>query len=133
LIVPDDAKGLAVIDLDQDGWPDFIVTRNNDRALVYRNQGVPGHHSFAVGLQGPPGNPTAVGARVRVVLTDGTAQTSEVFAGSGYLSQSTATLFFGYLEGNPPRDITVRWPDGRTSVQTWTQPVSKLLIRSPAP
>ena len=29
LVVPGDAKALAVLDLDQDGWPGFLVTRNN--------------------------------------------------------------------------------------------------------
>src|SRR6185437_684301 len=39
LVVPGDAKALAVIDLDQDGWPDLLVTRNNDRTLAFRNRG----------------------------------------------------------------------------------------------
>ena len=133
LVVPNDGKGLAVVDIDQDGWPDFIVTRNNDRALIYRNQRLPGHNSFAIALRGQRGNPTAVGARVRVVLADGTAQTSEVFAGSGYLSQSTPVQFFGFLDGNPPREIEVRWPDGRTSVHPGGRPSGKLVLAQPSP
>jgi hypothetical protein len=133
LVVPNDAKGLAVLDVNQDGWPDFLVTRNNDRALLYRNQGVPGHNSFAVVLRGPKGNPTAIGALVRVVLADGTAQASEVAAGSGYLSQSTSGLFFGYADRNVPREVTVRWPDGRTSVHPWTQTPGKLILAAPSP
>jgi len=123
----------TVVDIDQDGWPDFIVTRNNDRALIYRNQRLPGHNSFAIALRGQRGNPTAVGARVRVVLADGTAQTSEVFAGSGYLSQSTPVQFFGFLDGNPPREIEVRWPDGRTSVHPGGRPSGKLVLAQPSP
>ena len=133
LVVPNDAKGLAVVDADQDGWPDFIITRNKDRALLYRNRRVPGRNSFVVGLRGPKGNPTAVGARVRVILSDGTTQTSEVFAGSGYLSQSTSGQFFGYPDGNPPREISVRWPDGRTSVHPWTGSPAKVLLAAPSP
>ncbi len=115
LVVPGDAKALAVIDLDQDGWPDFLVTRNDNTTLAFRNNGVPGHRSFRVLLRGTPGNPTAVGSRIAVELADGTTQMSEVYAGSGYYSQSTPACFFGYPDGNPPRKIRVRWPSGHSS------------------
>ncbi|HVU24545.1 MAG TPA: ASPIC/UnbV domain-containing protein, partial [Opitutus sp.] len=48
-------------------------------------------------------------------LADGTTQTSEVYAGSGYYSQSSAAVFFGAPTDNPIRRIRVRWPDGRVS------------------
>jgi hypothetical protein len=117
LLVPDDAKALAVLDLDQDGWPDFLVTRNNSTTLAFRNQGREGGHSLGVRLRGRPGNPTAVGARISLEMHDGTTQTAEVFAGGGYSSQSSATIFFGWTSSNPPRTIHVRWPDGSSSDQ----------------
>ena len=96
LVVPGDAKALAVLDLDQDGWPDFLITRNNSTTLAYRNRGVAGRHSLGVRLRGPAGNLTAVGARVVLELADGATQTSEIYAGSGYYTQSAAACFFGY-------------------------------------
>jgi enediyne biosynthesis protein E4 len=115
LIVSGDAKALALIDLDEDGWPDLLVTRNDDTTLAFRNNGVAGHKSVRVVLRGAPGNPTAVGARIAVELADGTTEVSEVYAGSGYYSQSTPACFFGYPEGNPPKKIRVRWPLGPSS------------------
>ncbi len=115
LIVPGDAKALALIDFDQGGWPDFLVTRNDNTTLAFHNGGVPGRNSVRVVLHGAAGNPTAVGARVAVELADGTTQVSEVYAGSGYYSQSTPACFFGYPDGNPPRKIRIRWPSGRSS------------------
>ncbi len=115
LIVPGDAKALAVLDLDADGWADFAVTRNSDSTQVYRNRGVTGRHSLSVRLRGPAGNPTAVGARVAVEYADGSRATVEIGAGAGYYSQSAAAGFFGWREANPPRKIVVRWPDGTTS------------------
>ncbi|MGH3421321.1 MAG: CRTAC1 family protein, partial [Streptosporangiaceae bacterium] len=112
LMVPGDAKALAVLDLDHDGWPDFLVTRNNATTLAFRNQPSAGRHFLRVVLHGPAGNPTAVGAKISVELADGTTQTSEIFAGSGYYSQSTAAAFFGWPDGHPPKTIRVRWPDG---------------------
>ena len=58
---------------------------------------------------------TAIGAKVVVQLDDGTMQTAEVHAGSGYLSQSTATLTFGLGESATVKEIQVHWPDGSQS------------------
>jgi hypothetical protein len=115
LVVSGDAKGLAVADLDEDGWPDFVVTRNNETMLAFRNQPRSGRAMFALRLRGPAGNPAAVGARVRVEYADGTRATSEVASGGGWASQSTARQFFGYETKNPPVRIEVRWPDGKTT------------------
>ncbi len=115
LLVPGDAKALAVLDLDGDGWPDFLLTRNQSTMLAFRNRGVAGRHSLSVRLRGPPGNPDAVGARVSLELADGSTETAEVQAGSGYYSQSSPGCFFGYPDGNPPRQLRIRWPDGTTT------------------
>jgi hypothetical protein len=133
LLVPGDAKALAVLDLDQDGWPDFLVSRNNNTTLAFHNNGVAGRHSLRIQLRGPAGNPTAVGARITVELTDGSSQTSEVYAGSGYYSQSTAASFFGYPAANPPRNIRVRWPSGITTEHGCPPNASTLTLSAPKP
>ncbi len=115
LVVPGDAKALVVIDLDRDGWPDFLVSRNNGGTLAFRNQGRPGHHSIAVRLHGPAGNPAAVGARLTVEMADGSTQTGEIEAGSGYYSQSSPAWFFGWLDANRPQRLRVRWPSGAST------------------
>ena len=126
-VVPGDARALAVADLDQDGWPDVFVTRNNDAPLTFLNRGQPGRHSFGVVLRGAPGNPTAVGARLTLQLTDGSTQTAEIDAGSGYLTQSSATTFFGYPDSSLPQRLRIRWPDGRETKREFTAPPPKLL------
>jgi enediyne biosynthesis protein E4 len=132
LVVPGDAKALAVIDLDRDGWPDFLVTRNNSTAIAFRNLGAQGRRSLGVRLSGPPGNPTQVGAVIRVEFSDGTTELSEVHAGSGYYTQSTSTAFFGYRDGVPPRKVVVRWPSGATSEHA-VSPGSANIVLSPPP
>jgi len=62
--------------------------------------------------RGPAGNPAAAGARITLELADGSTQTSEVCAGSGTYSQSTAACFFGWPQAAPPRRLRVRWPSG---------------------
>jgi hypothetical protein len=128
LIVPGDAKALVAFDLDDDGWPDFLVSRNNETALAFRNRGVAGRNPLRVALRGPAGNPTAVGARISLELADGSTQTAEVHAGSGFCSQSTAACFFGYPDSNPPRRIRVRWPSGAMSEHECGRGLRKLTL-----
>lgn len=131
LVVPGDAKALTVVDLDGDHWPDFLLSRNNSTTLAWRNRPRNGGHSLRVVLTGPAGNPTAVGARVRVELADGTRQTAEVQAGSGYYSQSSAALYFGHRDGNPPRRVHVRWPDGRSTTHEAPAVTATLALTAP--
>jgi enediyne biosynthesis protein E4 len=131
LVVPGDAKALAILDLGREGWPDFLVTRNNGSTLAFRNRGIAGHRSLRVVLRGALGNPTAVGARITVELADGSEQTSEVYAGSGYYSQSTSACFFGYPEGVPPTKIRVRWPSGETTEHGFPAGSSTLTLSGP--
>ncbi|HUJ43134.1 MAG TPA: FG-GAP-like repeat-containing protein [Opitutaceae bacterium] len=131
LVVPGDAKALAVMDLDEDGWPDFLVTQNHSVTLAFHNHGVAGRHPLRIELRGPPGNPTAVGARITVELADGSTETGEIYAGSGYYSQSTAACFFGYPDSNPARKIRIRWPSGSTSESQVPPGVTHLTMPMP--
>jgi hypothetical protein len=131
LVVPGDAKALSLLDLDQDGWPDFVISRNNDTTLAFHNKGVAGHEPLRILLRAGPGNPTAVGARITVELSDGSAQVGEVTAGSGYYSQSTAACYFGYPDGNPPKRIRVRWPSGLATDQDFSGHPATLTISAP--
>jgi hypothetical protein len=114
-VVPGDAKALVVLDDNQDGWPDFLVSRSNATTLFFRNAGTEGGNSFSIGLSGPRGNAHGVGSRITVTLTDGSRQTNEVSAGSSAMSQTSARSFFGYRTGNPPAQVEIRWPDGRST------------------
>ena len=127
LVVPGDAKALVVLDLDDNGWPDFLVSRNDSTTIAWRNQGVSGRRSFRVILQGAAGNPTAIGARLALELADGTRQQQELHAGAGYYSQSASGAFFGYPESNPPRRLAIRWPDGNETAHEFAAPPPSLL------
>lgn len=115
LSVSGDAKALVVSDLDRDGWPDLLITRNNGTTQAWRNQGRAGGHALAVRLQGPSGNRTAIGARVHLELADGGIQVVEIAGGGSYYSQADAAAYFGWPAGNPPRRLVIRWPDGQTT------------------
>jgi len=133
LVVPGDAKGLAVVDIDQDGWPDFFITRNNSTTLAFRNRTLPGRRSLCVRLHGAGGNPQAVGARVTAEHADGSTQTGEIHAGSSYYSQSSAACFFGSPDANPVRRVRVRWPFEGAPVTLHDVPPRTPTLTLPAP
>jgi hypothetical protein len=131
LLVPGDAKALAVADIDRDGWPDFLVTRNGATSLAFRNARAPGRNCLRVELRGRPGNPAAVGSSIRLEHSDGAIQACEVFAGSGYYSQSTSAAFFGWTGANPPARIRVRWPSGASTEHALGAPETSLVLNQP--
>ena len=133
LVVPGDAKALTALDLNHDGWPDFVISRNNSTTLAYRNGSISRHHSVSIQLRESGGNPTAIGARVTMELADGSSQTTEIHAGSGYMSQSTAACFFGFQDGNPPKALRVRWPSGLITEHTIPPHASTIILSQPAP
>ncbi len=133
LIVTGDATGLTVCDVNNDGRPDLAVTCNNDAMLVFENDApVNDERKFlAVRLEGPPGNPTGVGARVSLLYNGTLQQTVEVYAGSGYLSQSSSWLFFGRGSHRTPLELRVRWPDGRVSTHTTDPAADRITLSYP--
>ena len=130
LVIPEDATGLAVGDVDGDSRPDLAIATNGDDLRVYRNRGN-GNRARAVRLLGTAGNPPAVGARVRLARPGGATQPLEVTAGSGYLSPSSAVLRFG-LGSDPGAEwIEVRWPDGRTTTVRENLDAPSVVIAEP--
>lgn len=115
LVVPHAATAATFTDYDGDGRADVFLATNNSYVQAFDNavgKGKP----LAVKLKGEAGNPTAVGARVTLVH-DGGRVAQEVTAGSGYASQSSATLFFG-LGAGKAKQLVVRWPDGEETTKT---------------
>jgi hypothetical protein len=111
-------RGCAAGDFDRDGRPDLVVTQNGAATTLFHNlRGRPG---LRVRLAGPPGNPAAFGAVLR--LGDGTnwGPAREIHGGSGYLSQDSAVAILS--APGTARQLQIRWPGGR--VTTTAVPVN---------
>jgi hypothetical protein len=103
-------RGAALCDYDGDGRVDLVVTQNGAETKLYHNVGSkPG---LRVRLKGPPGNPEAIGAQIRLKFGQSTGPAREIHAGSGYWSQDSATQVLG--PPDPPTHIQIRWPGGQT-------------------
>ena len=109
LAVDGDARGSAVGDYDGDGRPDLIVTQNGAQTRLFHNTAAtPG---LRVRLLGPDGNPTAIGAQLRLLSGGKKSALREIHAGSGYWSQDSAVQILALPP--PPAQLWTRWPGGR--------------------
>lgn len=101
-------RGAAVADFDHDGRIDLIVTQNGAPTRFYHNIGArPG---LRIVLNGPPSNPSAIGAVVQLSSGTNRSPAAEIHGGSGFLSQDSPVLVLQ----RPGADcqLEVRWPTG---------------------
>ena len=113
LVVGGDAKGVALTDLNRDGWPDLMVGVNGGEMLMFERV-PPGEGAvLPVELQAPAA--LEIGALVSVRLASGKSLISEIYAGGSYLSQSSPVLRFPIPAGESAKSVSVRWADGETS------------------
>lgn len=111
IIVYGDQRGAAYADFDGDGRTDLAVSENAGLTRLFRNRTArPG---LRVRLRGPPTNPDAVGAQVRVVFGARMSPVREIQGGGGYWSQNGAVQVFGLPD--VPTEVWVRWPGGDVS------------------
>ena len=132
IFIEDEARGLAIADLNSDGWPDLLATRPNAQTHAYINGGEKGN-SLALALVGKDaGNRSAFGSKLLVKYSDNSSRAFELAASSGYLSQHEAAIFLGFDSDNPPLYVEITWPDGSTSAQTITATEPRLIIEQTA-
>ena len=117
LSISGDAKAATLTDFNLDGRPDLALTQNNGPLLTFESTAIGSGRMLRVDLQGLSGNPQAVGARITAHLQSGQQIEHEVYAGGGYLSQSSSMTFVSVGDDVIQR-VSVRWPDGQVSEVT---------------
>jgi len=110
---PKVGRGLACGDFDRDGDVDLLMTTNNGRAYLYRNDQLAGNRSIRFRLIGVKSNRDAIGAKVRI-FHGGESQSRVVKGGSSYLSQSELPVTFGVAKRERIDRVQLQWPSGRT-------------------
>ena len=106
-----EGRGAALSDYDADGRVDIAIAQTGAETKLYHNdRAKPG---LRVRLQGPDGNPEGIGAVLRLKFNGGMGPAREVHAGSGYWSQDSAVQVLSTPQ--PPFEIWVRWPGGKTT------------------
>ena len=111
LVVAGDARGVAMSDINLDGWPDLLIGVNDGEMQVFEQTPPAGAQCLAVRFDQV--GALAVGARASVTLSGGESLVSELSAGGGYCSQSSPILRFAIPAGKVAETVTVRWSDGK--------------------
>ncbi len=110
---PKVGRGLACGDFDRDGDVDVLMTTNNGRAYLFRNDQRSGNRRIRFVLTGTKSNRDAIGAVVRIYY-NGVTQTRMIKGGSSYLSQSELPATFGLEKHDRVDRVVVEWPSGKT-------------------
>jgi hypothetical protein len=110
-------RGVAFVDLNNDGRIDLVLNPMNEPVTVLRNVGVEKHHWLGVQLRGA-GDADVVGARV-MLEAGSRRQTRFAKGGGSYASSPDRRLVFGLGTTDHIDKLAVIWPDGKQ--QEWTE------------
>ncbi|HEV7279531.1 MAG TPA: ASPIC/UnbV domain-containing protein [Pirellulaceae bacterium] len=136
------SRGLAVADIDGDGWQDLVIANQWEPSVVLWNEckrTAPQNEFLALHLVMPtadasgaqgirisPGHPgagtaarPAVGATARIDLPSGKCLIAQVDGGSGHSGKRSPPVHFG-LGSDPPKsvEVLIRWRDGSGQLQS---------------
>ncbi len=121
-------RGLAVGDLDNDGWPDLVMNPSNSPAVILRNEAVAAPAQW-LGLKLIGRDHRDVVGSTAIVESQGRKLTRFAKGGGSFLSSGDRRLLFGLGTATAVERVTVRWSWGATQVWEGMQPGSYYELR----
>jgi enediyne biosynthesis protein E4 len=112
---PINGRGNAVLDFDNDGRLDILITGLADRAFLLRNRSPLLHSWLKLDLEGTRSNRNGYGALI-TVKSGGLVLHSEAMCPTGFLMQGDPRVHFGLGKRSKVDRVEIRWPSG--TVQT---------------
>jgi len=110
-------RGLAVGDLDNDGWPDLVISHQNEPITFLRNVVADFEkdtHWLGVKLVGRD-HRDVTGSRVELEI-GGRKLVRFVKSGGSYLSSGDSRLLFGLGKESGPGKLTIVWSGGERQI-----------------
>ena len=105
-------RGVAFVDLNNDGFMDLVVTSLGERPRILMNNGVVKNHWIMFDLRGHKSNRDGIGAKIKVTTGSGRTLYNHVTTSVGFMSSSDRRAHFG-LGGETKLDhVEIRWPSG---------------------
>jgi enediyne biosynthesis protein E4 len=106
-------RGAAFGDLNNDGFPDIVVTSLNEQSRIMMNSADNGNHWVALELTGRTSNRDAIGAKIKLTTAAGRVLYNHVSVSVGFISSSDKRVFFGLGAEKEISSIEIRWPRGK--------------------
>jgi hypothetical protein len=127
---PINGRGNAVLDFDNDGRLDVLMTTLADRAVLLKNRDRSGHHWLKLTLEGTSSNRNGYGALITLRSGDLVLH-SQAMCPTGFLMQGDGRIHFGLGHHSHVDQLEIRWPSGVRQVVE-NPPVDQLLtLREP--
>ena len=114
LAAPHVGRAAAFGDVDDDGDCDVIVAHPDETPELLITQGAPTSRWIGFALRGRRGDFDALGARVEVTA-GGRTFVRVARAGKSYLASCDPRVVVGLCNFDGAVDVTIRWPDGKTT------------------
>jgi enediyne biosynthesis protein E4 len=109
------ARGSAILDFDNDGRMDILVTAIGDRPFLLRNRGDYGNHWITLDLEGTRSNRDGFGSRITLHAGSKTFYT-EARCPAGFLSTSDRRVHVGLGKNSVVDKLEIAWPSGTLQV-----------------
>lgn len=106
-------RGLAVLDWNRDGNPDFCVSHLDTPVSLLTNETADVGHFLSLRLCGVRSCRDAIGTRIRVII-DGRSSFFELAGGGSYESSSQRFVLCGLGEAAKIDELQIKWPSGAT-------------------
>ncbi len=114
---PINARGNAVLDFDNDGRQDLLLTALGDRPFLLHNRFSPRNHWLKLRLEGTRSNRNGFGALLTLTAGSMTLH-GEALCPTGFLVQGDPRPHFGLGSQSRVDRLEIRWPSGTIQVQT---------------
>lgn len=107
-------RGLARVDWNRDGRPEFVVSNMNETVSVMQNTSTSTGQFLNVRLHARTTARDAIGARVTLARGERDV-TRQLLAGDGYMASNERVVSFGLGDQSAVDRLSVQWPSGATS------------------
>jgi hypothetical protein len=104
-------RGIAILDADNDGDEDLIISNSNSAPFFYVNVSSNTNNWIRFHFKGQVSGRDAFGVKVFVERSDGSTLFREKYPTNGFSAQSDPRLFFG-LGRMKIKNVRLEWPSG---------------------